>query len=185
MRKQQQFVEASFHEVKNENIKCPTINGCDYAEVEKKTGRMRRAYLKPYMAKPKNTGLNKEGMASLYNNVQTQGHNLAFSQAARLFALEGQRAFDTIRGLMETRTRMLEQNKNLQAKEEFLHVVLQQSKHFKLVLFWASGVPKYHFIKHEDFKGLVSVSQPYVSRDSAMDAFEHRDIFWLDFIRIG
>ena len=148
-----------------------------------KTGPMRRAYLKPLMAKPKNTGLNKQGMADLYNHMQDQGHNLAFNALAREFAGQNEKAFRRIQTLMEIRARMSEKNiHNARIKEEFLHVTLQQSKYFKLVMFWGTGAGKYFFVKHRI--DMVSISKPYESRASAMDAHSHHDIFWLDFIKL-
>jgi hypothetical protein len=148
--------------------------------------RMRRAYLKPFLVttKPKNAGLNKEGMATLYNNVQTPGHALTFSDLAGVFAFKNEQEFNKIRHLMEVRARMLREHlhHNRQIKQQFIHVVLQQSKYFSLVLFWNTGAGRYYFVKKQF--DLISMSKPYVSRASAMDAHTHRDIFWLDFIRI-
>jgi hypothetical protein len=148
--------------------------------------RIRRAYLKPYLVttKPKNQGLSKEGMSSLYNNVQNPGHALAFSELASKFAIKNEKQFNTIKRLMEIRVRLLEKNiKNFRIKEQLLWVTLQECKYFKLVLFWNTGPGRYSFISYR--QDLISISKPYLSRASAMDAYEHRDIFWLDFIRLS
>ncbi len=148
----------------------------------KKTGRMRRAYLDKKPGRVFNSALMQHMNGKVIHPAQID----PFNDLSRLFSFQNEAVFNKIKQKMEKSMQgYFEALHNRRIKEEYLHVVLQKSKHFKLVLFWASGVPKYHFIKHEDFKGLISVSQPYVSRDSAMDAFEHRDIFWLDFIRIG
>lgn len=151
--------------------------------------RMRKAYLRPWnvTTKPKNAGLHKEGMGKLYDHVLKPTHAAAFNDMARLFAIRNERAWNKVKHLLLVRTRMIEQNlhNQLRAKDEFYHITLQNSKQFKLVLFWSSGMSEYHFVKYEDIKGLISISQPYLSRKAAMDAYlVHRDIFWLDFIRI-
>jgi hypothetical protein len=158
--------------------------------------RIRRAYLRPYLVttKPKNAGplaftlMEREDGTKvdvkLNRHVSNPGHELAFSDLAGVFAFKNEQEFNKIRRLMEVRSRMLREHlhHNRQIKDVFVHVVLQRSKHFSLVLFWNTGAGRYYFVKRQF--DLVSMSKPYVSRDSAMDAHQHRDIFWLDFVRI-
>jgi hypothetical protein len=147
--------------------------------------RMRRAYLKPYSVtrKPNNMGLSKEGMSELYDHMRhIEGHRIEIADDVMTILNVG-KEWKKIKHLMEARCRMLEKNiHNLHIKEQFIHVVLQRSKYFSLVLFWNTGAGRYYFVKKQF--DLISMSKPYVSRASAMDAHTHRDIFWLDFIRI-
>lgn len=147
---------------------------------------MRRSYLKSVnvTTKAKNSGLNKEGMSRLYDHMKSvEGHRLEIDNGTMTF-LDLGKEWRRIISLMETRSRMLVENRHHSRtiKERLLWVVLQESKYFKLVLFWNTGAGRYYFIKVQ--VDLVSMSKPYVSRDSAMDAHQHRDIFWLDFVRI-
>ncbi len=147
----------------------------------KKTGRMRRAYVNP----PKGRIYNSSLIPNLQGRVLAPTHVDPFSELSHFFALNNEQTFNKIRHLMEVRAKMRVENlhHNRHIKDVYLSVVLQESKYFKLVLFWNTGAGKYFFIRHKT--DLVSISKPYESRASAMDAHSHRDIFWLDFIRIG
>lgn len=147
--------------------------------------RMRRAYLrsKNVTTKPLHTGLNKVGMAELYNHMT----RMRFSWVDELnnfFHVDSDKDFNRIKAVMELRARQLhEKNIRLPTKQRTMWVVIQSGKHFKLVLFWGSS--SYMFVKYEDLKGRVSISRPYLSRDEAMSAYDGRTVYWLDSIPIA
>lgn len=147
-----------------------------------KTARMRRAYIgadNP-TSKPQHTGLSKVGMGELYNHVPSPKDGALMGA----FASMNESTYNRIRQLMEVRCRMLEQKHRLAVKEKLTGVLLQQSKHFQLAMFWATGCNRYIFVKHSSTMGLISISKPYSNRDEAMDAYDNHGIYYLDSIRI-
>lgn len=149
----------------------------------------RRAYLKPLTGKPRHTGIHQQATSELYNNhtnAYNPNHAMAFNTNAVEFAQAFCREFQAVQVKMEQRVNLLfnKLNNHIHIKEKLFNVTLQQSKQFKLVLFWVSGQDTYYFIRYSGTRSLVSVSKPYTGRETAMSAYDSNDIYWLDFIPI-